>query len=720
MSKASLGAVAVLTAATLSPVAVVGISNVVDSQQLSTSATPGETGTQEVALSDAPNAMGIPQDIAGGEGPVKEITSETPFSMIGITWDGERDASAKIRAKQADGSWGEWFEADSMIDDVDGPSANGRSGTEPVYLGTETTAVQVALRGIDIAETSLDGAPEATSEAEQGETAQSEDVHGETAQTGQDTQAGQTPSHEGAPAASDASQPDSARQDSHAVNTGEAVAGALAGLGGAEQAGFSDVNKPVVEDYGQIGPVADTQTTGVQAVLLSPDLNTPAATDGGETGEYGDIATPKKPNIVSRAGWGANEGMRCQQPYYDDRVIAATVHHTAGSNNYTKDQSAGVVRGIYTYHAKNLGWCDIGYNVLVDKYGQAFEGRFGGLDKAVQGAHAGGFNGNTFGISMMGDYSTVQPPREMIQKVGEVIGWKLAISKVEPKGTTTHYSEGTSYAKYPAGTAVKLPNIFAHRDVGNTACPGDAGYAQMGTIRDIAARYAKGSGGSGGSTPTPNPSPTKPSESSPVTTTPRPSDGGGNGGNGGNGGAGDIDTGSLEQALGSSTGNASVDKLLAGLDKGALAKQISALLMGGKNLDLSGLQALGAVDDLSSILVTAQALLDGGNGGELSQLWTALGGAGGPLGKALSGVQKYKDVSYAKFENGAIYQSAATGTHPVWGAIGDAWAAQGFEHGQLGLPISGETTRGDGTIAQQFQHGTMVFDPATGTVHVEK
>ena len=50
------------------------------------------------------------------------------------------------------------------------------------------------------------------------------------------------------------------------------------------------------------------------------------------------------------------------------------------------------MRGIYTYHARTLGWCDVGYNVLVDKYGQAFEGRRGGLDRNVQGAHAGGFS----------------------------------------------------------------------------------------------------------------------------------------------------------------------------------------------------------------------------------------------------------------------------------------------------------------------------------------
>lgn len=34
-----------------------------------------------------------------------------------------------------------------------------------------------------------------------------------------------------------------------------------------------------------------------------------------------------------------------------------------------------------------------------------------------------------------------------------------------------------------------LPTIFAHRDVGATECPGNAAYAFLGRIRDIAARF---------------------------------------------------------------------------------------------------------------------------------------------------------------------------------------------------------------------------------------
>ena len=682
MSKSSLGAVAVLAAAAITPVAAVGIGQVADEAPTSNAA---DTGVNEVSLSSAPLAEGVPQDIAGGGAQVREVSSETPFSMVGVTWKGEHDATARIRAQQPDGSWGEWFEAESVLGDLDaGQQTSDKGGTEPVYLGTETTKVQIALEGVDLDETSIGDAPEALTEATEASTpGAEEDIAAE----------------EGA--AADA-------QGDAGADAGGAIADALAGMMGPEN-GNSDVSKPVVDDNGQVAPAADETSLddpGVDAVLLSPDLNSPTPAPDEDLGDYGDVANPKKPSIISRAGWGANESMRCQSPYYDDSIAAGVVHHTAGSNNYTKDQSAGVVRGIYVYHAQNLGWCDVGYNVLVDKYGQAFEGRAGGLDKNVQGAHAGGFNSNTWGISMMGDFSNIAPPDATVNKVGEILGWRLALAGVDPKGKANHYSEGTSYTKYPQGTKVNLPNIFAHRDVGLTTCPGDAGYAQMGKIRDIAAKYAKTGGGSSNTKTTTTSKSggdsggSKPTTSRPTSASEVPTD----------------DSGSLESALGGGAGSADLKNLDA---KGA-AQLVAKLLMNGGELNLDGLKALDLVETLGSIKTVGNALVKAGGDGRIGQLFAALGGADGVLGKALSGVQKYNDVSYAKFEQGAIYDSDRTGSHAVVGRIGDAWAAQGFEHGPLGLPTEEEKPSEDGTtVSQQFENGKLVYDLYSGSVKVE-
>ena len=94
-------------------------------------------------------------------------------------------------------------------------------------------------------------------------------------------------------------------------------------------------------------------------------------------------------------------------PAYADNVHVAIVHHTAGSNSYTAGQSAAIVRAIEIYHVKGNGWNDIGYNFLVDKYGQIFEGRYGGMTRAVIGAHAMGFNAGSTGVALIGNYSSV-------------------------------------------------------------------------------------------------------------------------------------------------------------------------------------------------------------------------------------------------------------------------------------------------------------------------
>jgi hypothetical protein len=209
-----------------------------------------------------------------------------------------------------------------------------------------------------------------------------------------------------------------------------------------------------------------------------------AAVASQPTGSVAEAATGR-PVIRSRAAWGADETMRTGSPSYASSLYAVTVHHTASSNSYEPEDVPGIMRSFYAYHTQSRGWSDIGYNVIVDKYGTAWEGRAGGLDKPVIGAHAGGFNTGTVGVSIIGTYDSVQPTNASLEKVAAIAAWKLSSYGRDPKGTVTLTSGGST--KYSAGTRVTLPRIFGHRDVSSTACPGVEGYAALPEIRERAA-----------------------------------------------------------------------------------------------------------------------------------------------------------------------------------------------------------------------------------------
>lgn len=224
----------------------------------------------------------------------------------------------------------------------------------------------------------------------------------------------------------------------------------------------------------------------MSAVLITPpkspvdaQWNPPAATQG----------PGQPPPIVSRSQWGAGSGMRCGGPSYGEAVRAAVVHHTATGNDYAPEDSASIIRSIYAYHTMTLGWCDIAYNALVDKYGQVFEGRAGGVTKDVMGSHTGGFNRDVWGVSMIGNFEDEPPPAVLVRAVGKLIGWRLSLDRVNPLGSIKLKSAGGSYTVFPAGATPTLPEIFAHRDVGNTECPGKYGYAALDEIRKIAAGF---------------------------------------------------------------------------------------------------------------------------------------------------------------------------------------------------------------------------------------
>jgi uncharacterized protein with LGFP repeats len=194
------------------------------------------------------------------------------------------------------------------------------------------------------------------------------------------------------------------------------------------------------------------------------------------------------PPILTRLAWGANEKIRKGAPRYAPSLHFALVHHTAGSNSYTAAQSASIVRGIYVYHAQGNGWNDIGYNFLIDRFGQVFEGRYGGIEKNVIGAHAEGFNTGSTGVSVLGTYGSTAPSAAARAALAKLLAWRLDVAHIDPLSTLTSTSGGN--ARFPSELLVTLRAVSAHRDTGFTSCPGAAFYAQLGAL----ARQAAASG----------------------------------------------------------------------------------------------------------------------------------------------------------------------------------------------------------------------------------
>lgn len=177
-------------------------------------------------------------------------------------------------------------------------------------------------------------------------------------------------------------------------------------------------------------------------------------------------AAPERPDIVSRAGWGADEALRSGTPDRASRVRMGVVHHTATRNDYTKEEAPGVVRGIYRYHTTSLGWDDIGYNLLVDRFGTVYEGRYGGLESGVVGAHVRGWNTGTFGVSLIGCFDTgacsgggASLPEAARAALVDVLAWKFDVHHINVDATIDMNGE-------------RRRTLVGHRDVGETSCPG--------------------------------------------------------------------------------------------------------------------------------------------------------------------------------------------------------------------------------------------------------
>lgn len=407
-----------------------------------------------------------------GEGKAGErslpSTETEEFSLVGIGWGDAKTrvtGDARIRTRDAvTGEWTGWRPLDLDAHLPDGTEVPERGASEPTWVGP-STAVQVKV-------TSGKALPKDLKLhlVDPGVT-RTESANGAALPKGREPEA--------AVAAENAAY--AVEETTAPTPTGTETA-------------------PVPTD----APAEPTPT----ATETTPTDPTPTATETTPTATPVPTATVpvpppstvKRPPIVSRAEWGADESIVDDPPEYLDKIQAVFVHHTVDTNNYSCAQSPAMVRAIMTYHVQTEGWNDLGYNFLVDKCGRIFEGRGGGVDLPVKGAHTYGFNSYSTAIAFLGDFEgdaaagkpAGRPTRAALESAARVAAWKLGQYGGDPKGKVTLTAQGNT-GVWDEGESATLDVISGHRDAFATACPGKNLYAKLTPIRDFAAGAGRNS-----------------------------------------------------------------------------------------------------------------------------------------------------------------------------------------------------------------------------------
>ncbi|MBT3164315.1 N-acetylmuramoyl-L-alanine amidase [Streptomyces sp. Vc74B-19] len=473
------------------------------------------------------------------------------FSLVGVSWeDGADDfeGTAQIRTRGAEsGTWTDWRDLDFGIrapETEEGDASRVRGASEPLWVGPsdavearvvaggKETAVPDALRldmidpgdekggkgqgkgggkggngkGNGQGKPSTEPGTGESATATAGATPSGEDADptaapeepAEPTQEPTEAPATEQPAPSGAPAPSDAPAPsEEPAQEPTATEPGAPAPSqepttepALPGEEPTAPAPSDAPTQEPTEDPATPAPSEEPATEPTPAPTAEPTTEPSTGPDpSGSTSP----AAPAAPAIVSRADWGADESLVVDPPSYLDTVDAVFVHHTAGTNDYDCADSAAIVRGILTYHVETNGWSDIGYNFFVDKCGTVFEGRAGGVDKPVRGAHTYGFNGYSAGVSLLGDYENGGTPTAVAKKaIADLSAWKLGLHGVDPEAQVTLTAAGDT-GVYDTGEQATLNTISGHRDGYATLCPGAALYSALPEIRGAAGASVYGS-----------------------------------------------------------------------------------------------------------------------------------------------------------------------------------------------------------------------------------
>lgn len=201
--------------------------------------------------------------------------------------------------------------------------------------------------------------------------------------------------------------------------------------------------------------------------------------------------------VTTREEWGCDETLRFRRKaeIWPEMYVPAkkvVLHHTATSNGYS--DGAAEVRAIYTYHARTLGWGDIGYNSLIDRFGRVYEGRHGKgegvgreiLSTDVVAGHTLSHNYGSTGIAVIGNFNDVLPDSSLLGRIADVMTFECGRHCIDPSGASDFLRTDDTWH---AG----LNKISGHSESYNTDCPGTNLKARLSDLRQaVASRFQSG------------------------------------------------------------------------------------------------------------------------------------------------------------------------------------------------------------------------------------
>ncbi|GAA1297126.1 hypothetical protein Psi02_13940 [Planotetraspora silvatica] len=467
----------IVALSTIAPVAAAAVAFVVVGGPSSTASpaaqppTPGQVNT--LALRDLPSG----QSGGSGKQSVQGLPAATtkPFSLLGVSWNDAHEAidgAVEVRTRAAaSGAWSSWrpveAESDDLPDVGSATDRQARGATAPLWVGP-SNGVEVRVtgkghalpRGLRVELVDPGNGTRKTGVRAAGE------------QLGDVTLAGavSTTEPDGAPSSEPGSEPSPSTVDAP-------PAGPVT----------TPASTPTPTPSATPSPSATPKTTPSATPKATP---TPTAKATPKALAVTPTSTAPRPTIKTRASWSADEKLVTDPPEYATTVKAVFVHHTDGVNDYSCADSPAIIRGIMLYHVKTNGWNDIGYNFLVDKCGTIFEGRAGGVDQPVIGAHTLGFNTSSSGIALLGSFndpSDPTPPKVALDAIAKLAAWKLGLAGGDPTGKTPMTITADN-GKFKPGT-YSFNTISGHRDGFATACPGTKLYAALPGIRTTAKQW---------------------------------------------------------------------------------------------------------------------------------------------------------------------------------------------------------------------------------------